>query len=94
MEIYVGNLAKHTTEDQIREVFSAYGRVYRVVLMTDSVSHLPRGNGLVEMERAEECELVVAELDGVLIGKQALFVREARPQAVRGRKPYRGPGRS
>ncbi len=33
MKIYVGNLAKQTTENDIREAFAAYGEVSRVAII-------------------------------------------------------------
>ena len=47
--IYVGNLPYSATEDKIRELFSAYGMVERVSLITDHETGQSRGFGFVEM---------------------------------------------
>jgi RNA recognition motif-containing protein len=47
--IYVGNLPFSATEDQIHEIFSAYGTVEKVSLITDRDTGQLRGFGFVEM---------------------------------------------
>lgn len=89
MRIYVGNLAEQTTEDEIRETFAAYGRVSQIAIIMDKKSGLPRGFGFLEMDQAEEGELAIAELDGTILGDQALKVNEARPRPERNEKNRR-----
>ena len=85
MTIYVGNLAPETTEGEMRDVFAPYGEVSRVAIKKDRQSGLPRGFGLVEMDRAEEAEMAIVELHGSLLGDRMLEVREARRRSERGR---------
>ena len=47
--LYVGNMAFSTTEDQLREVFSQYGTVTKVQLIMDRETGRPRGFAFVEM---------------------------------------------
>ncbi|CAB9525291.1 stimulation factor subunit 2 tau variant [Seminavis robusta] len=49
-DIFVGNLAFHTTEDQLHQAFSEIGRVIKVRLVTDSDTGKPRGFAFVEFE--------------------------------------------
>lgn len=49
-DIFVGNLAFHTTEDQLQQAFSEIGRVIKVRLVTDQESGKPRGFAFVEFE--------------------------------------------
>ena len=83
MNIYVGNLAEQTTENELRETFAAYGQVSSVAIITDKKSGLPRGFGFVEMDEAEEGKLAIAGLDGALLGDRAIKVNEARARAER-----------
>jgi cleavage stimulation factor subunit 2 len=46
----VGNLAFHTTEDQLHQAFSEIGRVIKVRLVTDAETGKPRGFAFVEFE--------------------------------------------
>ncbi len=49
--IFVGNLDFDTTEDELRQLFAAYGAVDRVTLMRDRDTGQPRGFGFVDSER-------------------------------------------
>jgi cleavage stimulation factor subunit 2 len=49
-DIFVGNLAFHTTEDQLHQAFSELGRVIKVRLVTDAETGKPRGFAFVEFE--------------------------------------------
>ena len=52
--IYVGNLPYTATVDEIRELFSAYGTVEAVNLITDRDTGRLRGFGFVEMANTQE----------------------------------------
>lgn len=49
-DIFVGNLAFTTTEDQLHQIFSEIGRVIRVRMVSDLESGKPRGFAFVEFE--------------------------------------------
>lgn len=49
-DIFVGNLAFHTTEDQLHQAFSEIGKVIKVRLVTDAETGKPRGFAFVEFE--------------------------------------------
>ena len=48
-KIYVGNLPFSASDDEIRSLFSEYGTVESVALITDRDTGRPRGFGFVEM---------------------------------------------
>ena len=81
--IYVGNLPFSATEDEIRELFAAYGAVTSVHLVTDRETGRLRGFGFVEMETDEDAETAIAELNGVALQGRSLTVNVARPRAER-----------
>ena len=85
--IYVGNLPFSATEDQIHELFSAYGTVQRVSLITDHETGQLRGFGFVEMSSGGR--EAIAELDQLDLGGRTLRVSEARPQEERPSRPRR-----
>ena len=47
--IYVGNCSFDVTEEQLRELFAAYGQVDRVNVVTERDTGRPRGFAFVEM---------------------------------------------
>jgi len=90
--IYVGNLSFKTTEEQIQEVFSAYGQVERVSLITDRATGRPRGFGFVEMTDDAEAKAAIEALNGTDLDGRALTVNEAKPKAEHGGRGGRGGG--
>ena len=81
--IFVGNLSFNTSEDELRQLFAAYGAVDRVSIMKDRDTGQPRGFAFVEMASAADGEKAIAELNGTLLGDRALNVSEARPRPER-----------
>ena len=80
--IYVGNLPWSATEDQIRNLFSQYGTVNSVNLITDRETGRARGFGFVEMAAADAAGAIEA-LDGTSLEGRNLKVNEAQPKAPR-----------
>jgi cold-inducible RNA-binding protein len=81
--IFVGNLDFNTSEDELRQLFEAYGQVDRVAIMTDRDTGRSRGFGFVEMASAEDGEKAIAGLNGSQVGGRTLNVNEARPKPER-----------
>ena len=80
--IYVGNLPFSATSDEIQEMFSEFGTVKEVHLVTDRDTGRPRGFGFVEMENGAD-EAIKALHDKEMDGR-SLNVNEARPRQERG----------
>ncbi len=81
--IFVGNLDFNSSEDELRQLFGAYGQVDRVSIMTDRDTGRSRGFGFVEMANEEEGEKAIAALNGTQVGGRKLNVNEARPKTER-----------
>ena len=56
MNIFVGNLSRDVTEDDLLSAFGAYGKVDRVSILKDKFSGEPRGFGFVEMPTKAEAQ--------------------------------------
>jgi cold-inducible RNA-binding protein len=82
--LYVGNLAFSTTEEQIREMFQPYGAIEKINVVRDQDSGQPRGFAFVEMNNDEEAGKAIAGVNGATVGGRALIVNEARPKVERG----------
>ncbi|MDJ0797607.1 MAG: RNA-binding protein [Calothrix sp. MO_167.B12] len=80
MTIYVGNLSYQATEDDLRVVFTDYGKVKRVVLPRDRETDRMRGFAFVEMEEDAQEEEAIAELDGAEWMGRQLRVNKAKPR--------------
>jgi cold-inducible RNA-binding protein len=85
MNIYVGNLSFEAMEDEVRQLFAAYGDVSSVNILTDKFSGRPRGFGFVEMPQQEQAQAAIQNLNGKEFMGRALTVNEARPKSDRPR---------
>ena len=82
-KLYVGNLPFDANAEELRELFSAYGRVLSATLVTDRETGRPRGFGFVEM--VEGAEEAIQALHQAQFGGRSLTVNEARPREERPR---------
>lgn len=80
MNLFVGNLAKATTEDTLMDEFSAFGKVKSVKVIVDHATGESKGFGFVEMFAKEEAEAAMNELNGKDIDGRKIAVNEARPK--------------
>ena len=84
MNIYVGNLLREATEDDLRQAFEAFGQVTTVKIITDRYTGDSRGFGFVEMPDHQEAKSAISGLDGKDLQGRTLKVNEARPREDRG----------
>ncbi len=80
MKLYVGNLPYELNEDELRDMFSQFGEVATVNIITDRVTKRPKGFGFVEMPNNEEAENAMKDLNEKEIKGRKLRVNEARPK--------------
>ena len=94
MNIYVGNLSREVTEDDLKEAFEAFGQVASVAIIKDKFSGESRGFGFVEMPAKAEAHSALNDLNGKELKGRKLNVNEARPR-TEGRRggERRGGGR-
>jgi cold-inducible RNA-binding protein len=82
--IFVGNLAYQTAEDELEQAFGAFGAVERVSLVRDRETGQPRGFAFVEMTNRNEAENAIQALNGREMNGRQMNVNEARPREERG----------
>jgi RNA recognition motif-containing protein len=87
INIYVGNLPFSASEDQLKDLFEAFGKVDSAKIVSDRFTGRSRGFGFVEMTEREEGLKAIKELDSKDFLGRALKVNEARPREER---PSRG----
>ena len=78
--IYVGNCSFDVTEQQLRDVFSAYGQVNTVSVITDRDTGRPRGFAFVEMSDTAAAQAAIRGVNGTQLGGRSLNVNEAKPR--------------
>lgn len=84
MNIYVGNLAREVTEDDLREAFEAFGQVGTVNIIKDKFTGESRGFGFVEMPSKNEAQNAITEMNEKDLKGRTINVNEARPKTNRG----------
>jgi len=80
MNIYVGNLSRDVTEEDLRQTFEAFGKVESVTIIKDKFSGESRGFGFVEMPAQAEAQSSITGLNGKELKGRPLKVNEARPR--------------
>ena len=83
MNIYVGNISREATENDVRELFEAYGTVTSVSLIKDKYTQQLKGFGFVEMSGQDEGKNAIKNLDGQSLNGRPLTVSEAKPRTDR-----------
>jgi cold-inducible RNA-binding protein len=83
VNIFVGNLAFTTTEQDLRQLFEPYGTVETIRLMTDRETGCSRGFGFIEMPDSHAAHSAIDALNGTHVAGCALTVNEARPREPR-----------
>ena len=95
INIYVGNLSFQAKEEELRQLFEAYGQVESAKIISEQFTGRSRGFGFVEMPNREEGMKAIQELDSKDFKGRTLRVNEARskgeggPGGGRGRRPPR-----
>jgi RNA recognition motif-containing protein len=80
MNIYVGNLDYKVSESDLESLFSKYGTVNSVKIISDKYDGRSKGFGFVEMENNDEAKKAVSELNGSALRSRNITVNEARPR--------------
>ena len=81
MNIYVGNLSRQATEEDLRHAFEGFGQVASATIIRDKVSGQSRGFGFVEMPNEAEARAAISGLNGKELKGQPIIVNEARPRS-------------
>ncbi len=80
LNIYAGNLAYSVTEEDLRQAFSAYGKVERASVIVDRLTGRSRGFGFVEMPSEIEGRAAIEGLHEMDPKGRKMLIREARPK--------------
>jgi len=80
MDIYVGNLPFSATEEEVAELFSAFGPVEKVKIVTDRETGRPRGFCFVTLADTSKVKEAADAVDGQELGGRPLRVNPAEPR--------------
>lgn len=80
MNIYVGNLEREVTEEELKQKFEEFGQVSSAKIIKDNFSGQSRGFGFVEMPALPEAQAAIAGLNEKELNGRTMKVNEARPR--------------
>jgi RNA recognition motif-containing protein len=86
MKIHVGNLAENVTADDLKGLFSTFGEVSSVDLITDRWSGRSKGFGFVEMLNNSEADKAMKSLNNTRLKEQFIKLSQAKPPAKRAQR--------
>jgi RNA recognition motif-containing protein len=84
MNLYVGNLSFQMREEDLKELFEAFGEVTSVKIITDRETGRSKGFGFVELANQEDGERAIQELNNKEVKGRNMKVNEARQRTERG----------
>jgi len=81
--IYVGNLNKSTTQDEINTLFTQAGAVTSVDLVKDKETGMSKGFAFVTMPEQVEAEKAISMFNAYSLADNELKVNVAKPRVDR-----------
>jgi RNA recognition motif-containing protein len=93
MNIFVGNLSRDVTDEELKAAFEEFGKVVKVSIIRDMFTGESKGFGFIEMPAKAEALAAIKGMGGKQLKGRGLNVSEARPRNERGkhggrRRPY------
>lgn len=89
MNIFIGNLNFQTTEQELENLFSPFGEVTSLKIITDKFSGRSRGFAFAEMPNQSEAEQAISDLNDYMLNNRAIKVVEAKPKEENDSRPYK-----
>ncbi|XP_032526750.1 protein sex-lethal-like isoform X3 [Danaus plexippus] len=90
--LYVTNLPRAITEDQLETIFGKYGRIVQKHILRDKSNGTPRGVAFVRFDKREEAQEAIAALNNVIPegGSEPLCVKVAEEHGKQKAAYYAG----
>lgn len=79
MKLLIRNLARTTTEEELRTMFEAYGTVQSCTLVIDKETNLSKGFGFIEMPKQGEAKAAIKNLNYTDVAGNKIRVKKAEP---------------
>ena len=82
MKLLIRNLARTTTEAELKSLFETHGQVQSCTLVMDSKTGLSKGFGFVEMPRPGEAKAAMKSTNGTQLNGSTIRVKKAEDKPV------------
>ena len=83
-KLYVGNLTYGVNNNDLEQMFAAFGTVESAQVIVDRDTGRSKGFGFVEMASDQEAQKAIEALNGTQVEGRTLTVNEARPKTEGG----------
>ena len=83
VKIYVGNLAKSTTEDELKTLFTQAGPISLVEVIKDRDSGQSKGFAFITVNDQGTADSAISKFNGFSLGGNELKVNIAKPKVER-----------
>ena len=83
VRLYVGNLAKSTTEDELKTLFTQAGSVASVDMVKDRTSGESKGFAFITMGEQTEADKAISMFNAYSLADRELKVNVAKPKVER-----------
>ena len=77
MKLLIRNLARTTTETELKEMFEAYGTLQSCTLVMDEKTGISKGFGFVEMPKIGEAKAAMVNLNYTDVDGSRIRVKKA-----------------
>jgi len=92
MNIYVGNLAKDVTDEELQNAFAEFGHIKSVKIIRDMFSGESKGFGFIEMPGVAEAQKAIDSMNTKDLKGKKIVVNEAKPKTDNNRRSGGGGG--
>jgi RNA recognition motif-containing protein len=80
MDIYVGQLPFNVDENELKEIFSEFGEIASINLITDRYSGRPKGFGFIDMPNNSEADAAIKALNKTMLKGREIKVNQVQKQ--------------
>ncbi|HFQ89890.1 MAG TPA: RNA-binding protein [Desulfobulbus sp.] len=80
MNIYVGQLPFSVGEEDLKELFSEFGEIASINMVTDRYSGRPKGFAFVDMPNNSEADTAIKALNRSMLKGREIKVNQVQPQ--------------
>lgn len=82
MKLLVRNIARNTSEEELRALFEEFGTLQSCTLVLDNDTGESKGFGFVEMPKIGDAKLAIKKLNGKEIDGSKLRVKKAEDKTA------------
>jgi RNA recognition motif-containing protein len=82
MKLIIRNLARSTTEDEVKSLFQEYGTVQSCDLVSDKATGVSKGFAFVEMPKPGEAKAAMKNLNNMTVASNKIRVKRAENKSA------------